>query len=136
MSEQAKLEVSFPLEIANSQLIGRQFLTHVRRLMCHLGGHNISGSSEEDRKNPSFFMEAFFPDRQKAVDAAIAIRSLSLGHTGKSAKDFWYTIDGDEMLLFKNNGDLYAFDSKSFASVLDERFGSEVSEDFSGFVGS
>lgn len=81
-------------------------------------------------------MEAFFPDRQNALGAAIAIRALSLGHSEKSAKDFWYTIDGDEMLLFKNNGDLYAFDSKSFASVLDEKFGSKLSESFGGFVGS
>lgn len=103
MSEQTKLDVSIPLEVATSRLMNRQFLTHVRRLMHHLSGQNISGSSEEDR---IFFMEAIFPDRQKAVDAAIAIRSLSLGHTGKSAKDFWYTIDDDEMLLFKNNGDL------------------------------
>ena len=136
MSEQAKLEVSFPLEAATSRLMNRQFPTHVRRLMHHLGGQNISGTSEEDGRKPGFFMDAIFPNRQTALSAAMAIRALSLGHSGNSAKDFWYTIDGDEMLLFKNNGDLYAFDSKSFAGVLDERFGSEVSEDFSGFVGT
>lgn len=135
MSEQTKLEVSIPLEVANSQLIGRQFLTHVRRLMRHLGGHNISGSSEEDRSNPSFFLEAFFPDRENAVGAAMAIRALSLGHSGTSAKDFWYTIDDDEMLLFKKSGDLYAFESKSFTEVLNEKLSDKVSESFGSFVG-
>ncbi len=134
MTELTKLEVSFPLDVATSQLINRQFLTHVRRLMLHFGGQNVSGSSEEDRWNPSFFMEAFFPDRQTALGSAIAIRALSLGHSKRSAKNFWYTIDNDEMLFFKNKGDLYAYESKSFASVLDEKLGSKVTEAFGGFA--
>ena len=133
MPEQTKLEVSIPLEIATSLLINRQFLTHVRRLMRHFGGQNVSGSSEENR---SFFMQAIFPDRKNAVGAVTAIRALSLGHSRKSARDFWYTIDDDEMLLFKKKGDLYAYESKSFARVLDEKWGSKVGEAFSHFVGS
>ncbi|WP_417730858.1 hypothetical protein [Rosistilla oblonga] len=135
MSEPTKLEVSIPLEVATSRLMNRQVLTHVRRLMCQLGGQNISGHSEEDMSPPSFFMNACFSARQNALATAIAIRALSLGHSEASAKAFWYTIDGDEMLLFKNNGDLYAFESKSFASVLNEKFGSRTDEVFGSFVG-
>jgi hypothetical protein len=131
MPEQTKLEVAIPLEIATSRLVSRQFLTHVRRLMLHFDGQNVSGSSEGNR---NFFLEAFFPDRKNAVGAVTAIRALSLGYSRKSAKDFWYTIDNDEMLFFKNKGDLYAYESKSFASVLEEKLGSKVSESFSDFV--
>lgn len=135
MSERAKLEVSIPLEAATSRLMNRKFPTHVRRLMHHLGGQNISGTSEEDGRKPGFFMDAIFSNRQTALSAAMAIRALSLGHSGTSAKDFWYTIDDDEMLLFKKSGDLYAFESKSFTEVLNEKLSDKVSESFGSFVG-
>jgi len=134
MPKQTKLEVAIPLEIATSLLINKQFLTHVRRLMLHFGGQNVAGSSVEDRKNPGFFIEAIFPDRKNAVGAVTAIRALSLGYSRKSAKGFWYTLDDDEMLFFKNKGELYAYESKSFASVLEEEFGSKLRESFSHFV--
>ncbi|HCO23459.1 MAG TPA: hypothetical protein DIT97_10515 [Gimesia maris] len=135
MSERAKLEVSIPLEAATSRLMNRKFPAHVRRLMHHLGGQNISGTSEEDGRKPGFFMDAIFSNRQTALSAAMAIRALSLGHSGTSAKDFWYTIDDDEMLLFKKSGDLYAFESKSFTEVLNEKLSDKVSESFGSFVG-
>jgi len=80
-------------------------------------------------------MDAIFSNRQTALSAAMAIRALSLGHSGTSAKDFWYTIDDDEMLLFKKSGDLYAFESKSFTEVLNEKLSDKVSESFGSFVG-
>lgn len=131
MSEQTKLEVAIPLELALSRLMKRQFRTHVRTLMRQNGGESISGSNEG---NGSYYMHGSFPSRDDAINCVMVIRSLSLEHASKLAKSFWYTIDDDEMLMFNKKDDANAFESQSFAGEVNKQLGRDLSELLSGLT--
>jgi hypothetical protein len=130
MTDQATLDVVLPRNLASIRLMNRQFRTHVRRLMRQSGGEDITGASDDD--DDLFSLCGTFPHRDAAVESVMSIRTFSLEHAKKSAKNFSYTIDTDEMLLFKNKGDLYAYESKSFHEAVVEALGHKLFESFGG----
>jgi len=129
MTDQATLDVMLPRNLASIRLMNRQFRTHVRRLMRQSGGEDITGASEYDDR---FSLCGTFPHRDAAVESVMSIRTFSLEHAKKCAKNFSYMIDNDEMLQFKNKGDLYAYESKSFDEAIEEALGHKLSESFGG----
>lgn len=134
MSKQAKLEVTFPVKLANVRARNTDppFMEHVQDVMTQSGEEIVHCTIVDDCR---VVVDSSFPSRDHAINAAKAFRSLSLEHATAYADSFGYRIDGDELILFNNKDDVNSFESKSFAEVMEEQVGSKVSEAFSGFVG-
>lgn len=125
MSQQIRLEVSIPFKVATNQLMEGQLRTSVRRLLKLFDGINVSNFRKEGL---GYYIDAYFPDRNKALYAVRAIRRLSLENAGDSAENFTYTIDNDELLIFDNEDDKYSFRSKSYVEELHSWYEASLNE--------